>query len=218
MAVHYSSKKTTHRTPLELVDSIERHFGAIALDPCAYRPIERQTVRARVAWCSGGLRRPWDVEGLIYVNPPYGKPIMRWVLHALEQRDLGREILLLVPGRVDTVWFNALLEAESGVLSGEQVLAAMMGHESHQLRRRHGVPWCAVRGRLKFHRERDSAPFPSALVYLGSRVDVFRAFAAEWGRCYLELRAPTSENAARALPSAARARQARAQPNPSALG
>lgn len=174
LAVHYSSKKSTHRTPLELVDSIERHFGQIALDPCAYRPIERQTVLAARAWCAGGLRMAWDFDGLVYVNPPYGKSIGRWVLHALEQRKRGAEILLLVPARTDTAWFNTLLWIDG-----------------------RPVPWCAVRGRLKFHRQKSHAPFPSALVYLGDRVDAFRAFAAEWGRCFVEV--PIARRARRSL-------------------
>jgi hypothetical protein len=41
-----------------------------------------------------------------------------------------------------------------------------------------------VDGRLKFSGSEDSAPFPSALLYLGARPEVFEAVFSTVGRIY----------------------------------
>ena len=58
--------------------------------------------------------------------------------------------IALVPGRIDTEWFSRFRD----------------------------FPFCAVRGRLTFVGNEDSAPFPSVLVYLGKhRPKFYRTFA-----------------------------------------
>ena len=87
-------------------------------------------------------------QGRVYCNPPYGRSIGMWTRKALT--DPIEEAILLVPARTDTRWFQPLL--------------------SHTV--------CFVRGRLHFSGSDTGAPFPSALVYIGPRPDVFtRAFA-----------------------------------------
>ena len=63
------------------------------------------------------------------------------------------EAVALVPARVDTSWFNRL--------------------------RDYAV--CFIRGRLQFSGHENSAPFPSAVVYLGSRRDAFYGTFSDLG-------------------------------------
>lgn len=88
-------------------------------------------------------------SGAVFCNPPYGRVIGHWVAKALTEPV--EELILLVPARTDTAWFAPLF----------------------------AYPICFLRGRLHFSGAATGAPFPSALVYRGSRTC---AFATQFGR------------------------------------
>ena len=121
-------------TPPDLEAEIRAFLGDY-MDPCPPRlPGER---------IESGLWQSW--RGKVYVNPPYGRVIGRWVVKAMtEPVD---ELILLVPARTDAAWFQSLYDH----------------------------PICFIRGRLRFSGAKDSAPFPSALVYRGPREAAFTA-------------------------------------------
>jgi hypothetical protein len=48
-------------------------------------------------------------------------------------------------------------------------------------------PRCFVRGRITFANAANPAPFPSALIYLGSRVSVFVAASEKLGPVFVRL-------------------------------
>lgn len=146
MAVHYSSASPEWYTPPQIVAAVVDFFDAIDLDPCA-EAADPKTVPARVHFTASddGLSRPWF--GRVYMNPPYGDAIPPWIAK-LDTAYRSREIeagIALVPARTDTAWFAPLWQ--------------------------HTI--CFVRGRLKFGGCEDSAPFPSALVYVGDEYDRF---------------------------------------------
>src|SRR5690348_1274216 len=101
-----------------------------------------------------GLSIPWQSD--VFCNPPYGRMIGRWSQKAYAEYIEGAayQVLLLVPARTDTRWMQPLLER---------------------------FPVCFVRGRLRFGEARSSAPFPSALIYMGHDNDRFREYFAPWG-------------------------------------
>lgn len=117
----------------------------IDLDPCSN---DGSIVGARVAYTKAddGLTRPW--LGRVYVNPPYGRGILAWLERALIASNDGAEVVLLVPARVDTVWWHTFAARAEGV--------------------------CFWRGRLTFRGAPDPAPFPSAILYYGSDAPRFR--------------------------------------------
>jgi hypothetical protein len=120
-------------TPPDLLADIEAFLGAGYLDPCpAMLPGQK---------IQSGLWMPW--RGRVYVNPPYGRAIGPWIIKAMT--DPVDELLILVPARTETGWFQSLYD----------------------------WPVCFLRGRLKFSGVRDNAPFPSALVYRGERREAF---------------------------------------------
>lgn len=97
-----------------------------------------------------GLKFDWF--GRVYMNPPYGRPIQDWVQKLCAEYAMGnvKQAIALVPARTDTDWFRQFRDCAI----------------------------CFIDGRLKFSGSKNSAPFPSAVVYLGSDMDLFdKAFS-----------------------------------------
>jgi hypothetical protein len=96
-------------------------------------------------------------NGRVYLNPPYSY-IARWTQKLLAEHESGNvhEAIALVPARVDTAWFRPF---------GRAVF---------------------VSGRLKFSNSENSAPFPSALLYLGQRWNNFKEQFADIGHAWVK--------------------------------
>lgn len=142
--VHFMSETDEWYTPKEIIESVLEVLGEIDLDPCSNSK-SHPAIPANKHFTKNedGLTKSWD--GTVYMNPPYGREIKDWVLKIMEEREAGKiEGIALVPARTDTDWFSQL--------------------DAH--------PWCAVRGRLKFSSNPNSAPFPSAVFYLGRDEDI----------------------------------------------
>jgi phage N-6-adenine-methyltransferase len=76
----------------------------------------------------------------VWLNPPYGRSIGLWTSKAnFESRGGGLTIVLLVPARTDTNWWH------------KDII-------QHEVR--------FIKGRLKFGNQKNSAPFPSAVVVI----------------------------------------------------
>ena len=87
-----------------------------------------------------GLKQNWEGE-VVWLNPPYGRQIGKWVQKAFEEGQKPNTfIMCLLPARTDTAWFHDYC------IRGEVTF---------------------IRGRLKFGRSKNSAPFPSMLVFFG---------------------------------------------------
>lgn len=147
MAVHYSSESPEHYTPQLIIDATIACLGTIDVDPCSNAKGEAATVPSALHFTSAddGLSQEW--HGRIYMNPPYGREIERWVRKLVTEHEAGRvtEAIALLPARPDTQWFDLLRD----------------------------FAWCAIHGRLTFIGNHDPAPFPSAVFYLGENLGVF---------------------------------------------
>jgi hypothetical protein len=141
-----SSTTGEHYTPPYVVALVQEVLGEISLDPCSDVG-RRVPAKRHFTECEDGLRQDWN--GSVFLNPPYGRTIESWTGKLLREFDLGHvtEAIALVPARTDTAWFQAFVVRE--------------------------VPVCLVRGRLRFSEVKNSAPFPSALLYLGQRRESF---------------------------------------------
>ena len=151
------SKRDDHCTPSVIVDLVRKFGGGrIALDPCSNaNSIVNAEIEYRLSRGQDGLRDSWNVDGLVYVNPPYGRGIEAW----LKRCSLpSREAIALIPARVSEIWFHDWCWGQADAI-------------------------CFVRGRLKFLGSKQSAPFPSALVYYGNRADEFVDTFAHLGHC-----------------------------------
>ena len=82
-----------------------------------------------------GLEMDWGTS--TFVNPPYGREIGKWTNKAVEEADKGKTIVLLIPSRTDTRWW------QEDIMKAQEIRF--------------------IKGRLKFGSATNSAPFPSAL-------------------------------------------------------
>jgi len=83
-----------------------------------------------------GLGSEWGK--INFVNPPYGKEIGKWIQKGYEQNLKGKTVVFLIPSRTDTQWWHDYIM------------------KANEIR--------FIRGRLKFDDQKNSAPFPSAIV------------------------------------------------------
>jgi len=91
------------------------------------------------------LKQRWT--GTCWMNPPYGRNIGSWVRKAWESSRDGATVVCLLPARTDTKWWHEYVAHASEIRY--------------------------VRGRLRFGKAVNSAPFPSAVV-------VFRPWSMRW--------------------------------------
>ena len=82
-----------------------------------------------------GLDREWGTS--TFVNPPYSE-IKEWVAYGYEQAQKGKTVVMLIPSRTDTRWWHDF------VMKAKEIRF--------------------IKGRLKFGGQKNSAPFPSAIV------------------------------------------------------
>jgi len=160
MAVHFSSESPEHYTPRQIIDAAVAVMGAIDLDPCSNSKMTPNVPALdHFTIADDGLSLPWF--GRVYLNPPYGRVIGDWTGKLMQEYDAGNvtEAIALVPGRIDTQWWQAL------------------GDKHHA---------CFYTGRLTFIGNNDPAPFPSTIFYLGEDAakffSVFSAIGQIWKR------------------------------------
>lgn len=85
---------------------------------------------------SDGLKIKW--HGKILLNPPYSNQRI-WIEKAIKEIPNCEKIVALLPARTDTKLF-------------------------HEILKNYKIEF--IKGRLKFSNSKNSAPFPSMLVYL----------------------------------------------------
>ncbi len=128
--IHFSSASDDWATPKAFFDKLNKTFN-FDLDPCA----SHQNAKCPKYFTQedNGLLQNW--EGKVFMNPPYGRSIGKWVKKAYEHNGL---VVCLLPARTDTKYWH------------DYVMKADCIHY--------------VKGRLKFNDGKDPAPFPSAVV------------------------------------------------------
>lgn len=159
--VHFSSESDEWLTPPAIVERVLEVLNRIDLDPCAAsRSSPTVPAETHFTAANDGLDHQWF--GKVYLNPPYGREIRRWVEKLVleyESQSSGsvEEAVALAPARTDTAWFRRLLP----------------------------YPKCFLHGRLKFSGHENAAPFPSMTVYLGPRPEDFVSVFSEIGDVYV---------------------------------
>lgn len=137
-SVHFSSQSCEWPTPQCLFDVLDEEFG-FTLDPCSTDANAKCAKHFTLV--DDGLAQTWKDE-IVFMNPPYGRGIGRWMEKAYREASAGATVVCLVPARTDTAWWH------DWAMKGEIRL---------------------FRGRIKFEGASTSAPFPSALVVFRPR-------------------------------------------------
>ena len=134
--VMFSSKSDLWETPQDLFDRLDAEFH-FTLDACAL-PENAKCARYYTPE-QDGLSQPWD--GVVWCNPPYGRQVGIWVEKAALSAMQGATVVMLLPARTDTAWYQDYIDPF--------------------------VRPRFIRGRLKFGGAKNSAPFPSMVVAFG---------------------------------------------------
>jgi site-specific DNA-methyltransferase (adenine-specific) len=122
MNVHFSSLRLDWKTPKAFYEKLNEEFN-FDFDPCPPNPT------------FNGLEIEWG--GRSFVNPPYGRELLKWIKKGFEEAQKGKLVVFLIPSRTDTVfWHDYIMKAD-------------------EIR--------FIRGRLKFDEYKNSAPFPSCV-------------------------------------------------------
>lgn len=133
-----SSKTCNWATPQDYFDKINAEFN-FDLDVCASE--ENAKCKRYFTKEQDGLAQNWT--GTVWCNPPYGRQMKHWIKKAYDSSLVGATVVMLIPARVDTQYFQDLcLSTPNGI--------------KPEIR--------FIRGRLKFGGHKCGAPFPSCLV------------------------------------------------------
>jgi len=87
-----------------------------------------------------GLKQPWF--GTVFMNPPYGRTIDKWVAKAVEYAKNGGVTVAVLPSRTDNRWWQTFVM------------------QSTEIR--------FVQGRFNFDGYNSCAPFPTAIAIFGT--------------------------------------------------
>ncbi len=102
-SVHFSSATDEWETPQALFEELSWLFGGFTLDPCA-TPENAKCARFFTR-AEDGLSQSWTGHK-VFLNPPYGRDIGRWVRKAFEESLNGALVVCLLPARTDTSWWQ----------------------------------------------------------------------------------------------------------------
>lgn len=130
----FSSESEEWETPQELFDLLNKEFR-FKLDPCATKKNRKCDLYFSKEF--NGLTKNWAKYKSIFMNPPYGKQIGKWIKKAYEESQRGCLVVCLLPARTDVKWFHDYC------LKGEIRF---------------------IKGRIKFSGAKNSAPFPSMII------------------------------------------------------
>ncbi len=134
-----ASRSDEWPTPHLLRCALVHRFGPFTLDPCATEA--NACAPSFYTRNENGLSDlcPW--YGRVYVNPPYGRSIHKWVRKGWEAAEAGAVVVMLLPANTDTAWWHDYCE-------------------------RGNVRF--IRGRLNYGDGIGRAPFGSAVVSFGT--------------------------------------------------
>jgi len=93
-------------TPSEILEKLYKIWGgAFTLDPCSndYNPLH-VNAKEHYTKYDDGLILKW--YGNVFVNPPYGRGIEKWIDKGLKEQT--EDQVWLVPAKTDTDWFHKL--------------------------------------------------------------------------------------------------------------
>ena len=134
MSVHFSSATDQWATPQELYDRWDRLF-CFDLDACA----DEGNAKCQRFYSVevDGLAQEWAPHR-VWLNPPYGRSIGRWMAKAKQESARGALVVALVPARTDTRWWHDHVVGAAHIIY--------------------------LQGRVRFGTATAGAPFPSAIV------------------------------------------------------
>ena len=132
----YSSRRLDWGTPQWLFDALNEEFN-FTLDAAASP--ENAKCPIFLTEEDDALEYPWS-EHRVFLNPPYGRDIGRWMAHSAEMAvGYNTLVVVLIHARTDTKWWHSCVMPFASELR-------------------------FVPGRVRFEGAPSSSPFPSVVV------------------------------------------------------
>lgn len=132
----FTSNSDEWATPKGLFDEVNKRYRFI-LDAAATK--ENSLCNIFYTKEANSLEQAW--YNSTWCNPPYSQ-CKEFVKKASEEHKKGIQVVMLLPARTDTKWFHDYLYNKPGIRLE------------------------FIKGRLKFSESKNSAQFPSLLVYM----------------------------------------------------
>jgi hypothetical protein len=155
-SVLFSSQKDDWETPKSLFNELNDEFN-FQIDLCA-----NENNSKCESYCSDIFRFNPDLLTCGFMNPPYGKSIIKYIERAW-QLSTKMKVVCLVPARTDTKWWSIFWDREQGKPKpGCKVrFYPYKPHHKSRLKFEYlGIPFLDEKGRAQ------TAPFPSAVVIM----------------------------------------------------
>jgi phage N-6-adenine-methyltransferase len=140
-----SSATDKWATPADLFCALDRIFD---FDLDVRVSADNATCERYFTEADDGLAQQWT--GTCWMNPPYGRTIIKWMAKAHAASLEGATVVCLVPVRTDTRWWQQYATKAQDIRF--------------------------LPGRLKFGNAQSSAPFPSAIVVFKPPVSLEETF------------------------------------------
>jgi site-specific DNA-methyltransferase (adenine-specific) len=138
----FSSKKDNWETPQDFFNKLDDEFN-FSWDLAASS--QNAKCEQYIDKSANSLSIDWSkLSGNLYLNPPYGREIKKWVKKASETSLKDNYLVMLIPARTDTSYWHDYIFGKAEIKF--------------------------LRGRLRFEIDGisgDSAPFPSAVIIYG---------------------------------------------------
>ena len=133
----FSSNDDSWETPPSLFNVLDMEFN-FSLFPCC----TKQTAKCKKFFTKeeDGLIQDWSKD-IVFVNPPYGREIGKWVEKSYNEAKKGAKVVMLIPSRTDTKWFHDFIYNKAEIRF--------------------------LKGRIRFlqnKKELNAAPFPTMLI------------------------------------------------------
>lgn len=132
----FTSNTCMWGTPIKFFEELNKEFN-FEIDACAVP--ENAKCKKFFSPEEDGLKQMWGGYTSVWVNPPYGREMPKWIKKAHDTwKEFGNTVVMLLPARTDTKAFHDFIY--------------------HQAEIRF------IKGRLKFNDGKNPAPFPSMVV------------------------------------------------------
>lgn len=122
----FSSDRPDWETPPELFAHWHRIFS-FTVDACAYP----HNAKLPNFWTEqdDGLAQDWT-QHRVWMNPPYGRPIGKWVQKAAESAEAGAVVVALLPVRTDSRWWQTWVAPKANYIWYHPGRVRFVGAES----------------------------------------------------------------------------------------
>lgn len=108
----YSSDSGEWQTPQALFDAASRRWGTFTLDAAASGGNALCTAFFSRDGINAFTNRWW---GRVWLNPPYGREIGKWIDRAAVEVAVGNaeRVVCLIPARTDTRWWQQIVKPKA---------------------------------------------------------------------------------------------------------